>query len=164
MAGKKDGTQLCYFYCCSRRQIPEPGFWLLYQKPQQPEIVNHNTGLLKFWSSLYCPAQQPTGLRPLTTGEQLLREVESCPGSWFNHETRTVALAHERNSWILHATRCIYLGEGGFFLHFLPILSDKYIVDGGEVSELTAETHSKARWSNSAVPSQAICKPIGCSG
>lgn len=44
------------------------------------------------------------------------------------------------------------------------LLSDKYIVDGGEVSELTAETHSKARWSNSAVPSQAICKPIGCSG
>lgn len=23
-------SSVCYFYCCSRREIPEPDFWLLY--------------------------------------------------------------------------------------------------------------------------------------
>lgn len=86
MAGNKNGMQLCALvYCCPRRKIPEPGFWLLYQNPLQPEIQSHKTGLQTFWAILYCPAQQPTGLTQVTTREPLPQEVANGPGSFFNH-------------------------------------------------------------------------------
>lgn len=120
MAGKKDGTQLCVLLLLLLKNISEA----------TTEIMSHNTGLLKCWSSLYCSAQQATGLRPQAIREKLLRQVGSCPGSSFNHQTRTVALPQEKNNWILHATRCIYFGGGGSS-HASFLLSNKHTVEEG---------------------------------
>lgn len=94
--------------------------------------MSYNTGS---WSSLYCSAQQATGLRPQMAREQLLPETGSRAGSCFNHQTRTVASLQEKNNCILHATRCISLGEEGF-LHMLPSYFQINVLLRGEVSSL----------------------------